>query len=228
MCRTHTLVSFDAQTDHKTVTIIGVIRSSAVTPDSACPSCPSGLRSSDRPVTLGWCACLGLPCEWRRRACVFTAWPWSLWAPSQLSLVSVVWMSLLIHLPSSGHLSGSQIVMDIPGNGKSGFDFFRNCQAAFWGVFRLTPSVCRAQQPRTSLPPAISLFNFHLPSGFVAPRVMLVVKEPASQCRRHKRLRFDPWVGEIPWRRAWQPTPVFFSGESHGHRSLVGCSPWGH
>ena len=39
---------------------------------------------------------------------------------------------------------------------------------------------------------------------------------------------FDPWVGKIPWRRAWQPTPVFLPGESHGQRSLGGCSPWGH
>ena len=33
------------------------------------------------------------------------------------------------------------------------------------------------------------------------------------------------WVGKIPWRRAWQPTPVFLPGESHGQRSLVGYSP---
>ena len=38
---------------------------------------------------------------------------------------------------------------------------------------------------------------------------------------------FDPWVGKIPWRRKWQPTPVFLPGESHGWRSLVGYSPWG-
>ena len=47
-------------------------------------------------------------------------------------------------------------------------------------------------------------------------------KEPTSQCRRLKRYRFDPLVGKIPWRRAWQPTPVFLPGESHGQRSLVG------
>ena len=35
-------------------------------------------------------------------------------------------------------------------------------------------------------------------------------------------------VGKIPWRRAWQPTPVFLPGESHGDRSLVGYSPWVH
>ena len=39
---------------------------------------------------------------------------------------------------------------------------------------------------------------------------------------------FGPWVGKIPWSRAWQPTPVFLPGESHGQRSLVGYSPWGH
>ena len=37
-----------------------------------------------------------------------------------------------------------------------------------------------------------------------------------------------PWVRKIPWRREWQPTPVFLLGESHGQRRLVGYSPWGH
>ena len=39
---------------------------------------------------------------------------------------------------------------------------------------------------------------------------------------------FDPWMGRIPWRRAWLLTPVLLPGESHGQRSLVGYSPWGH
>ena len=43
-----------------------------------------------------------------------------------------------------------------------------------------------------------------------------------------RRCWFDPWVGKIPWRRKWQPTPVFLPGKSHGQRSLVGYSPWGH
>ena len=38
---------------------------------------------------------------------------------------------------------------------------------------------------------------------------------------------FDPWVGKIPWRRKWQPTPVLLPGKFHGRRSLVGYSPWG-
>ena len=39
---------------------------------------------------------------------------------------------------------------------------------------------------------------------------------------------FDPWVGRIPWRRKWKPTPVFLPGKFHGQRSLVGYSPWDH
>ena len=49
----------------------------------------------------------------------------------------------------------------------------------------------------------------------------------SSVCLQGRRLGFDPWVGKIPWRRKWQPTPVFLPGESHGWRSLVGYSPWG-
>ena len=51
-------------------------------------------------------------------------------------------------------------------------------------------------------------------------------KEPTCQCRRLKRGRFDPWVRKIPWRREWQPTPVFLSRESHGQRSLAGTVHW--
>ena len=42
-----------------------------------------------------------------------------------------------------------------------------------------------------------------------------------------RRLGFNSWVGKIPWKRKWQPTPVFLPGKSHGQRSLVGYSPWG-
>ena len=52
-------------------------------------------------------------------------------------------------------------------------------------------------------------------------------EEPACQCRRYKRCRFDPWVRKIPWRRAWRPTLAFLPGGSHGQRSLVVYGPWG-
>ena len=48
-------------------------------------------------------------------------------------------------------------------------------------------------------------------------------KEPSWQCRRHERCGFGPRVRKIPWRRAWQPTPVFLPRKSYGERSLVGC-----
>ena len=51
-------------------------------------------------------------------------------------------------------------------------------------------------------------------------------KESACQCRKHKRPGFCPWVGKIPWRRAWQPTPLFLPGKFHG-QSLPGYSPLG-
>ena len=49
-------------------------------------------------------------------------------------------------------------------------------------------------------------------------------EESACQCRR---LGFSPWVGKMPWRRKWQPTPVFLPGKSHGQRNLAGYNPWG-
>ena len=53
-------------------------------------------------------------------------------------------------------------------------------------------------------------------------------KESACNAGDASRQRSDPQVGKIPWRRAWQPTPVYVPGESHGQRSLVGYVPQGH
>ena len=53
-------------------------------------------------------------------------------------------------------------------------------------------------------------------------------QEFACQCRRCRRLRFDPWVWQIPWRRKWQPIPVFLLGKFHRQKRLAGYSPWGH
>ena len=57
------------------------------------------------------------------------------------------------------------------------------------------------------------------------PQVAPVVKKPPADAGRPKR--FIPWVGKVPWRRAWQPTPVFSPGPSRGQRSLADYSPWG-
>ena len=71
----------------------------------------------------------------------------------------------------------------------------------------------------TSLQPLLIIFyhSLGLPWG-------LSGKESSCHCRRYG---FNPWVRKIPWRRKWQPSPVFLPGESHGQRSLAGYNPWG-
>ena len=57
-------------------------------------------------------------------------------------------------------------------------------------------------------------------------QVALVVKNPLANAGNIRdKGWFDPWVGKIPWRRAWQPT--LLPGESHGQRSLVGYTEHG-
>ena len=70
----------------------------------------------------------------------------------------------------------------------------------------------------------ISIQPTHIKKGFPSA---LRSEESTSQCSRYNRHQFDPWVRKIPWRRAWQPTPVFLPGESHGWGILVNYSPWG-
>ena len=52
-----------------------------------------------------------------------------------------------------------------------------------------------------------------------------MVKNPPANAGDIKRCGFNPWVGKIPWRRAWQPIPVFWPGESHEQRSPVDYRP---
>ena len=52
-------------------------------------------------------------------------------------------------------------------------------------------------------------------------------KESVCHYRKPRSCRFDCWVQKIPWRRKWQPNPVFLPGKPHRQRSLVGYSPWG-
>ena len=51
-------------------------------------------------------------------------------------------------------------------------------------------------------------------------------KGSTCQCRRCKRLWFDPWVEKIHWRRKWPPTQIFLLGKFHEQRSLAVYSPW--
>ena len=62
-----------------------------------------------------------------------------------------------------------------------------------------------------------SLLSVHSTASLVAQTVKNL---PAMQ-----EMQVHPWVGKIPWRRAWQPTPVFLPGECHGQRRLAGYGP---
>ena len=73
--------------------------------------------------------------------------------------------------------------------------------------------------------PYICIALVVLLSGFSRGSVVKDLPAMQEQCRRHG---FNPWVRKIPWRRAWQPTPVFLPGESCGQWNLVSYSPWGH
>ena len=66
--------------------------------------------------------------------------------------------------------------------------------------------------------------SLRFPLSSKASQATLVIKNPTDNAG-DMRHRFDPWVRKIPWRRAWQPAPIFLPGESHGQRSLAGYSP---
>ena len=74
--------------------------------------------------------------------------------------------------------------------------------------------------PPTSQPSSAGLCKS---LGLWASQVEQVVKNLPANTRD----RFNPWVRKIPWRRKWQPTPIFLPEELRGQRSLAGYSPWG-
>ena len=67
-----------------------------------------------------------------------------------------------------------------------------------------------------------------MPTFLYFPSTSLVAQTVKASPYNGGGPRFDPWVGKISWRRKWQPTPVLLPGKSHGWRSLVRYSPWGH
>ena len=81
----------------------------------------------------------------------------------------------------------------------------------------------------------ITTIHFVCPKSNEGASLMAqMVKNPSEKKKKKKRIhlecrrpRFDPWVRKTPWRRAWQPTPVFLLGELNGQRSLVGYTVHG-
>ena len=90
-------------------------------------------------------------------------------------------------------------------------------------------------RPRRTRPFSDQMYQHHKPFkpqvgnwSQPYPEVGTLVAQTGKNLPAVQRPGFHSWVGMIPWRRAWQPTPVFLPGKFHGQRSLAGYSLWGH
>ena len=97
--------------------------------------------------------------------------------------------------------------------------------------YRVSHTCCTSLKPlESTLKVKGENVIFHLP--FFIPYIFpIVTSHSVAQMVRNlpamHETGFNPWVMKISWRKAWQPTPVFLPGESHGQRSLAGYSPSG-
>ena len=92
-----------------------------------------------------------------------------------------------------------------------------------WGLMEVTKLLDSESSGQLLDGPALGWLVPYFLQRNKASQVALVVKSPSANAG-DKRHGFRPWVGKTPWRRAWWPSPVLLPGESHGHRSLGGCS----
>ena len=86
-----------------------------------------------------------------------------------------------------------------------------------WGGIKGVPTLAPSLHPKEQSSRAF--FYFSLVISVKGLPWWFSGKESACQYRRHG---FNLWIGKIPWRRKWQPTPAFLPGKSHGQRSLAG------
>ena len=97
------------------------------------------------------------------------------------------------------------------------------CLAASFSFFKAI-SVASSELSQTLSPPShASLFHFKRALCFTGLPWWLRQSRLCLQCRKPG---FNPWVGKIPWRREWQPTPVL-PEEFHGQKSLADYKPGG-
>ena len=114
---------------------------------------------------------------------------------------------------------GSRLGPWLPGKLKGAGSFW----LGVWSSRPVLPSLCYDVCTATAscglcCEQSVSLVLAVLGGGLCSPESFpggSSSKESDCQCRRCRRCGFDPWVGKIPWRRAWQPTPVFLPGEPH-------------
>ena len=114
------------------------------------------------------------------------------------------------------------------------FNLLKNCQTVFQSddtIFTLPPAVFKGLSIKG--PPHPHREKAMAPHSSTLTWKTPWMEEPGRlQSKGSRRVRHDLVTSLslftfMHWRRKWQPTPVFLPGESHGRRSLVGCSSWG-
>ena len=96
------------------------------------------------------------------------------------------------------------------------------CKAGATGDAGSIPGLRRTPGRGNGNPLQYSFLENPMDRGaWLAPAHGVLKSQPASA----RDGRFHAWVKKIPWRREWQPTPIFLPGKSHGQRSLEGYSP---
>ena len=96
-----------------------------------------------------------------------------------------------------------------------------------FGRWAIAQKIEGAKQIRIELLSSPLNLPFCNNNNCVLPELASLVAQTVKRLSAMQETVFHPWVGKIPWRKKWQPTPVFLPGKSHGRRSLIGYCPWG-
>ena len=162
-----------------------------------------------------------LPCPSPTPTACSNSCPWSRWCHPTISSSVILFSSRLQSFSASGSFPMSQLFatsdQSIEASPSVLLIIFRVDFLQDWLVWSLCCS--RDSQESSPAPQFESLSSLTL-SSLVA---QMVKHLPAV-----RETGFSSWVGKFPWRRKWQSTPALLPGKSHGRRSLIGYSPWGH
>ena len=136
------------------------------------------------------------------------SWDGDFPTPSALPCLSLLFLIQLV-VTKASPCPGSGLPVERAQN-KTGKSWLRNRP----GTWTPSPSECFCGLfiPRPTFPQVPSAQSFDGQWGNIGTSG----EEPACHCRSRKNHSFDPWVRETPWRREWQPTPVFLPGQFHG------------
>ena len=162
------------------------------------------------------------------------------WSSNWISLNP--WFSSSIILPLGGHLVMSGTFLVAPVGGRGIADIWWEETRGLLNILQRAGQPCSVKNylfPNRAglISPVLNSGSFQKIGEIAACASWTVGKDslaligfPGFNVKVSAAMRgpgFEPWVGKIPWRRKWKPTPVLLPGKSHGWRSLAGYRPWG-